>query len=35
VFHEFLPNLVMKTRTTANTIIASIALGSDFNEHEP
>ena len=35
VFHEFLPNLVMKTRTTANTIIASIALGSDFNEHSP
>ena len=35
VFHEFLPNLVMKTRTTTNTIIASIALGSDFNEHSP
>ena len=35
VFHEFLPNLVMKTRTTPNTIIASIALGSDFNEHSP
>ena len=33
VFHDFLPNLVMKTRTTPNTIIASIALGSDFNEH--
>ena len=33
IFHEFLPNLVMKTRTTSNTIVASIALGSDFNEH--
>lgn len=35
VFHEFLPNLVMKTRTTPNTIIASIALGFEFNEHSP
>jgi hypothetical protein len=35
VFHDFLPNLVMKTRTTPNTIIASISLGSDFNEHSP
>ncbi|MDE1769294.1 MAG: hypothetical protein KGI28_01905 [Thaumarchaeota archaeon] len=33
IFHEFLPNLVMKSRTTANTVVASIALGSDFNEH--
>ncbi|MDE1769173.1 MAG: hypothetical protein KGI28_01290 [Thaumarchaeota archaeon] len=32
-FHEFLPNLVMKTRTTPNTVVSSIALGSDFNEH--
>lgn len=32
-FHEFLPNLVMKTRTTPNTIVSSIALGSDFDEH--
>lgn len=34
IFHEFLPNLVMRTRTTPNTIISSIALGSDFNEHD-
>lgn len=33
IFHEFLPNLAMKSRTTPNTVIASIALGSDFNEH--
>ena len=33
IFHEFLPNLVMKTRTTSNTVVASISLGSDFNEH--
>ena len=34
IFHEFLPNLVMKSRTTPNTVISTIALGSDFNEHE-
>ncbi len=33
IFHQFLPNLTMKSRTTSNTIIASIALGSDFSEH--
>jgi hypothetical protein len=33
IFHEFLPSLTMKSRTTANTIIVSIPLGSDFNEH--
>ena len=33
IFHEFLPNLVMKSRTTSNTVVASISLGSDFNEH--
>ena len=27
IFHQFLPNLVMKSRTTPNTTIASIALG--------
>jgi hypothetical protein len=34
IFHEFLPNLTMKSRTTPNTVIASISLGSDFSEHE-
>lgn len=33
IFHQFMPNLVMKSRTTPNTIIASIALGSEFSEH--
>jgi hypothetical protein len=33
IFHEFSPNLPMKSNTTSNTIVASIALGSDFNEH--
>lgn len=33
IFHQFLPNLTMKSRTTPNTTIASIALGSDFSEH--
>jgi hypothetical protein len=33
IFHQFLPNLSMKSRTTPNTTIASIALGSDFSEH--
>ena len=33
VFHQFLPDLTMKSRTTPNTIIASIALGSEFSEH--
>lgn len=32
-FHQFLPNLTMKSRTTPNTVIVSIALGSDFSEH--
>jgi hypothetical protein len=34
IFHEFLPNLTMKSRITLNTVIASIALCSDFSEHE-
>ncbi len=33
IFHQFLPNLTMKCKTTPNTTIASIALGSDFSEH--
>jgi len=34
IFHQFLPNLTMQSRTTPNTTIASIALGSDFSEHD-
>jgi hypothetical protein len=34
IFHDFLPNITMKSSTTPNTIITSIALGSDFNEHD-
>ncbi len=33
IFHQFLPGLAMNCKTTSNTIIISIALGSDFNEH--
>jgi len=33
IFHQFLPNHAMKSRTTPNTTIASIALGSEFSEH--
>jgi len=33
IFHQFLPNLTMKSRTTPNTVITSIALGSEFSEH--
>ena len=34
MFKEFLPETKMKCETTESTIIASIALGSDFSEHE-
>lgn len=34
IFHQFSPNLTMKSRTTPNTTIASIELGSSFSEHE-
>lgn len=34
IFSQFLPNKQMNTKTTANTVIASIQLGSDFNEHD-
>ncbi len=33
IFHEFLPDLNLKCHTTEKTVIASIALGSDFDEH--
>ena len=34
IFHQFLPNTTMGCRTTPNTTIASIALGSEFDEHD-
>ena len=34
IFHQFSPNLTMKSRTTPNTTIASIGLGSSFSEHD-
>ena len=34
IFHQFLPNLAVKSRKTPNTAIISIALGSDFSEHK-
>lgn len=33
IFHQFLPQATMNCRTTPNTTIASIALGSEFDEH--
>lgn len=34
VFHEFLPEKPIKFKTSPNITIASIALGSDFSEHD-
>jgi len=34
IFHEFLPEQNVKTQTTESTVITTIALGADFNEHE-
>ena len=34
IFHQFLPDTTMGCRTTPNTTIASIALGSEFDEHD-
>ena len=34
IFKEFLPDSVMKCQTTESTVIATIALGGDFSEHE-
>jgi hypothetical protein len=34
IFKEFLPDTQMKCQTTESTVIASIALGGDFSEHE-
>lgn len=34
IFREFLPEQNLKCQTTEKTVIASIALGSDFSEHD-
>jgi len=34
IFNQFLPDKNIKFQTTKNTIIATIALGSDFSEHD-
>jgi len=34
IFHEFVPDTEMKCETTESTVIASIALGEDFSEHD-
>lgn len=34
IFNEFLPDKNLKCQTTEKTVIATIGLGSDFNEHD-
>lgn len=34
IFHDFLPEKNLKCKTTDATVIATIALGSDFSEHD-
>jgi hypothetical protein len=34
IFNEFVPNQNVKCQTTEKTVIATIALGSDFSEHD-
>jgi hypothetical protein len=34
IFAEFVPEQKLKCQTTESTVIASIALGSDFSEHD-
>jgi hypothetical protein len=34
IFNEFLPEMNLKFQTTEKTVIATIPLGSDFNEHD-
>lgn len=34
IFHQFVPDKNVKTQTTKSTIIASVELGAEFNEHE-
>ena len=34
IFHEFLPNQNVKSQKTEATVIITISLGADFDEHE-
>ncbi|RDJ31856.1 MAG: hypothetical protein DWQ18_01185 [Crenarchaeota archaeon] len=34
IFHSFVPDKNLNFKTTSNTVVASIPLGSDFNEHD-
>ena len=34
IFHQFVPNLNLVCKTTDTTVSATIALGSDFDEHD-
>ena len=34
IFHEFLPEQNVKCQTTESTVITTISLGSDFDEHD-
>jgi len=34
IFHEFLPEKDVKTQTTETTVITTISLGADFDEHD-
>ena len=34
IFNQFMPNKNIKFQTTKTTVIATIALGSDFSEHD-
>ncbi|NJK77886.1 MAG: hypothetical protein HC944_02775 [Nanoarchaeota archaeon] len=34
IFNQFMPTKNIKFQTTKNTVIATISLGSDFNEHD-
>ncbi len=34
IFHEFEPEKNVRAETTENTVITTIGLGSDFNEHD-
>jgi len=34
IFHEFLPEKNVKTQYTESTVITTVSLGADFDEHE-
>jgi len=34
IFHEFLPEQNVKCQTTESTVITTVSLGSDFDEHD-